>query len=793
MKSNSNFFGSKLFLLLVISLSLTSSGYAQKKLTISGYIKEKATGESLIGATVFVKEVNKGASANEYGFYSLSLNPGQYFLVVSYVGFKTQIIRVDLTKDYRLNLEMEPGAITQKEITVSARKADENTKDAAMGRVDLDIEQIKSLPALFGEVDVLRIIQLLPGVKTSGEGSTGFYVRGGGPDQNLILLDEAVVYNASHLFGFFSVFNADAINGTTLIKGGMPAQYGGRASSVLNITMKEGNMKEHTFEGGVGLIASRLTAQGPIVKDKSSYIISGRRTYIDALTAPFIPSTNNFSGSGYYFYDLNAKVNYKFSDKDRLFLSGYFGRDVFNFANKENGFNINIPWGNATGTLRWNHLFSNKLFMNATAIYSNYQFSSNIKQTIFEFNFDSGIENFGTKVDFDYFASVRHQIKFGAQHTYHIFTPSTSSARTGENTFSQALDKLRAHEYAAYVNHTWDVNDKIQLNSGLRVSGFSQVGPYTQLQVNARNEFDTIKKFGTNEPVTNYWGLEPRFTLRYQLNSASSIKASVTRNMQYIHLASNSGNSLPTDVWVPSTLRVKPQIAIQYALGYFRNFKENTYEASVEVYYKDLQNQIDFRDNYTPQLNRPAEMDFVFGRGWAYGAEFFLKKRTGKFTGWIGYTLSWAMRQFPDIMGGKVFPYRFDRRHDLSVVAAYELSKKWSFAGTFVYGTGLAFTLPTGRAFIEGQIVDLYADRNAFRLAPYHRMDLAATYVPNPDSKKKFKSSWTFALYNVYSRLNPYFVYFETAGSPATNDLRLQAKQVSLFPIVPSVTWNFKF
>jgi hypothetical protein len=431
--------------------------------------------------------------------------------------------------------------------------------------------------------------------------------------------------------------------------------------------------------------------------------------------------------------------------------------------------------------------------MNATALYADYSFNSNITQTIFEFKFSSGIKNYGAKVDFDWFASVRHQLKFGAQYTYHIFMPSSSSARTGDNVFLPKVDNLHANEYAAYASHTWEVTDKLQLNTGLRISAFNQIGPYTVLSEKSNGEFDTIRKYTSGEDVTTHWGLEPRFNMRYSLNSKSSIKASVTKNLQYIHLASNSGNSLPTDIWVPSTLKVKPQIGIQYALGYFRNFKDNMFESSIEVYYKDLLNQIDFKDNYTPQINRPVEQDFAFGKGWSYGVELFFKKRTGKLTGWIGYTLSWAMRQFPDINGGRVYPYRYDRRHDLSIVASYELSKKWSFSGTFVYGTGLAFTLPVSRTFVEGQIVDIYGDRNSYRLAPYHRMDLAATYTPRKNENRKFKSSWTFALYNVYSRLNPYFIYFDVKGSLATNDLGIQAKQVSLFPIIPSVTWNFKF
>lgn len=779
------------FLLFILtSFQIVSA----QKFTLSGYVRSE-TGESLIAANLFIKELGKGAISNEYGFYSITLEKGKYLITVSYLGFQTTQFEVNLDKNISYNFRLKPAAIQSQEVVVEAKRPDENTRDVNMGRVELDVAKVKALPALLGEVDIIKTIQLLPGVQTAGEGNTGFYVRGGGPDQNLILLDEAVVYNAAHLLGFFSVFNADAINNATIIKGGVPANYGGRISSVLNITMKEGNNQAYKTEGGIGLIASRITTEGPLVKGKSSFILSGRRTYVDVLADPFIPNDARAKGSGYFFYDLNMKANYRFSDKDRLYLSAYFGRDVFVFNNQENGFRFSIPWGNATTTLRWNHLFNSKLFMNTSVIYSDFDFGTSVEQSEFGFSLNSGVRNLTTKVDFDYYPSLRHQVKFGAQYIYHIFRPSVVQARSVENNFSlPGVKNLYAHEMAVYVNDQWDISDKFQANLGLRYSGFRQTGPYVFERYADLNLFDLVERreYAAGERVADYGGFEPRIGLRYALDRNSSLKAGITRNLQYIHLASSSGNALPTDLWIPSTRKVRPQIGWQYSLGYFRNFLDNSWESSVEVYYKTLENQIDFRDGAVNGLNSNIENDLVFGTGEAYGSEFFIKKRTGKLTGWVGYTLAWAWRQFPDIMQGRRYPYKFDRRHDLSVVASYEYDKRWTFSSTFVFATGNAFTVPESRYFIEGRIINQIGDRNQYRLANYHRMDIAAVYTPKPKGKK-VESTWTFAIYNVYSRLNPYFIYIENEGSLQQQTLTVQAKQVSLFPIIPSVTWNFKF
>jgi len=636
-------------------------------------------------------------------------------------------------------------------------------------------------------------LQLLPGVRNAGEGNAGFYVRGGGPDQNLIMLDDAVVYNSGHLFGFFSVFNSDAIKNVSLIKGGMPAQYGGRLSSVLDVAMKDGNMKKMEVDGGIGLIASRLSIQGPIKKDKASFMISARRTYIDALVKPFVPSSSAFHGSGYYFYDLNTKVNYKFSDKDRLYLSGYFGRDVFDFNNTQRSFKANIPWGNATATIRWNHLFHPKLFANTTLVFNNYNFAFNAVQNSLAFGVSSGIRDLTAKYDLDYYPAAAHKMKAGVSFTNHVFKPNLVSGRSDSTDFTpDNAQKKYANELAAYLQDDWEVSDKLQISGGIRFSRFTQIGPYTNYTRDADGNKTDSMVYSRGSKVRAYGGVEPRLTFRYSLHDAASIKASITRNIQYIHLVSNAGSTLPTDLWVPSTLRVQPQMSWQYAAGYFQNFKENTYEASVELYYKQMQNQIEYREGYTPSLKDPEE-EFVFGKGWSYGAEFFVRRNTGKLTGWIGYTLSWTWRQFPDLNNGEKYRARYDRRHDLSVVASYDLNKKWKLSAVFVYGTGNATSLPERFYLVDGVLTQEYSRINQYRMPAYHRADLAATYTPTPKKPRKIKSSWVFSVYNVYSRLNPYFIYYNQTGSAYDGSLKVEARQVSLFPLLPSVTWNFKW
>ncbi|HEX6847841.1 MAG TPA: TonB-dependent receptor [Chitinophagaceae bacterium] len=783
--------------LLVYSQNKTNavSGKSDgRRVTLNGYVRDSLSGELIIGATITINGQGKGVTSNQYGFYSITLDSGAYRLSVTHVSYVQKLIEFEFDADKSFNFDLVPRSSFNTEVVVYAnRRRDANVKNAEMGRIDLSINRIKNVPAFMGEVDILKVIQLLPGVRNAGEGNAGFYVRGGGPDQNLIMLDDAVVYNTGHLFGFFSIFNSDAIKNTSLIKGGMPAQYGGRLSSVLDVAMKDGNINQFQGEGGIGLIASRLSLQGPIVKNKSSFMVSARRTYIDAIVKPFVKETSDFYGSGYYFYDLNAKVNYKFSEKDRLYLSGYFGRDVFDFNNLKRSFRSNIPWGNSTATLRWNHVFNKRLFANTTAVYNNYKFKFAAAQNNFELSLASGIRDLNLKTDFDYYPLPQHKIKFGALYTYHKFIPNILSGKQDSVIFQPNNETEKyANELAAYIQDDWEISDKIKINYGVRWSSFTQIGPYTKYvrDLDGNKLDSTVYK--SLEPVKTYGGFEPRITIRYALNDETSIKAAVNRNYQYIHLVSNAGSTLPTDLWVPSTYIVKPQISWQYTAGLFKNFAENKYETSIELYYKQMKNQIEYAEGYTPSLKDPEE-EFVFGDGWSYGAEFFINKTRGKLNGWIGYTLSWTYRKFPDLNDGEKFSARYDRRHDMSIVANYDQGKKWRFGAVFVYGTGAATTMPERFYIVEGVLTQEFSRVNQYRLDPYHRLDLSATYTPVPKKKRKVQSSWVFSIYNVYCRYNPYFIYFDQTGSPYDGTLKVEARQVSLFPILPAVTWNFKF
>ena len=764
-----------------------------QKFTLSGYLKDSLSSETIIGATISVNGQGKGVNSNQYGFYSITLPQGEYDLSITHVGYNTQRKTVNLDRNLTLDFLLLPKSTTYTEVIVSSRRRDANVKNAQMGKFDLSMNQVKALPVLLGEVDILKTLQLLPGVRNAGEGNTGLYVRGGGPDQNLIMLDDAIVYNTGHLFGFFSIFNSDAIKNTTLIKGGMPAQYGGRLSSVLDVAMKEGNMNKTQVEGGIGLIASRFSVQGPIKKDKASFIVSGRRTYVDALIKPFVKKSSQFYGSGYYFYDLNTKVNYRFSNKDRLYLSGYFGRDVFDFKNSRRSFTANIPWGNATATLRWNHVFNRKLFANTTLVYNKYNFAFNAAQENFSLSLASGIRDYNAKLDFDYYPSPQHKLRFGGLFIYHKFTPNVLSGQQDTTIFKPNNESTKyANETAVYLQDDWELSEKVKIHLGLRYSGFAQIGPYTKFtRDDDGNKLDSVV-YKRSELIKAYGGLEPRMTIRYAFNDETSVKAAVTRNLQYIHLVSNAGTTLPTDLWVPSTFRVEPQRSWLYALGLFKNFKENTYETSVELYYKDMDNQIEYKEGYTPSLKDPEE-EFVYGRGWSYGAEFFINKSRGKFTGWIGYTLSWTYRKFPNLNDQNTYPAKYDRRHDLSVVGTYELNDRWKLSTVFVYGSGNATSLPERFYIMNGVLSQEYSKINEYRLPSYHRLDFSAIYTPRKNARRKLQTNWVFSIYNVYSRLNPYFIYFDQTGSAYDGSLQIEAKQVSLFPIIPAVTWNFKF
>jgi hypothetical protein len=792
--------------------------------SISGKVSDAANGETIIGASIFLKTANKATFTNQYGFYSITAPTGTDTLLISYIGYKTQRLPIQLDKNIAMNFNLSAAETSLEEVEVHAKASNDNITNPQMGSVQLDIVEIKKIPAFMGEVDILKTIQLLPGVKSAGDGNTGFYVRGGGPDQNLILLDEANIYNASHLLGFFSVFNSDAIKNVTLIKGGMPAQYGGRLSSVLDITMKDGNNQRVEVDGGIGVIASRLTVQGPLVKNKGSFIVSGRRTYLDILAKPWIQKTE-FKGTSYFFYDLNAKFNYTINDKNRVFLSGYYGRDKFVYNSGEDDFKALIPWGNASGCLRWNHIYNSKLFSNLSAVFTNYDFSFGATQQDFELVIKSGITDYNLKYDLNYFPNSRHNVKAGASYIFHVFVPTSVSAKQGQTNFDLGKKiKLYSHEAAAYISDDWSITQKLQINAGLRFGNFTQIGPFDRYKKDYTGKIIDTVHYGTNQVVANYNGLEPRLALRVTTGRNSSLKASYTRNFQYIHLASISSVSLPTDIWMPCTEVIKPQQSNQYALGFFKNMMDNMFEASVEVYYKTMSNQIEYKEGSQPTDNIYDNPDnaFTFGRGWAYGAEFFLKKSKGKFTGWVGYTLSWTWRQFDEINYGLQFLAKYDRRHDASLVLTYDATRQWNFGMAWVYGTGNRGTLPNGFFFYEGTLSNDYGLRNSYQFAAYHRMDLNVTFTPdraaklqrrrqeqiekyrlqgldtsNIQVKKKwnsrFSNSFTLSVFNVYNRHNPYFIYLTREGNFVDGTLKVGAKQVSLFPIIPSLTWNFKF
>jgi hypothetical protein len=542
------------------------------------------------------------------------------------------------------------------------------------------------------------------------------------------------------------------------------------------------------------IVASRFSLQGPIKKNKASFIISARRTYADALVKPFFKKTSPYRGSGYYFYDLNAKVNYKFSEKDRIYLSGYFGKDRFDFINKKQSLDIGVPWGNGTATFRWNHVFNVKLFGNTTLVFNDYQFNFFATQNDFELKLLSGIRDLNLKQDFDLYPFTGHKLKFGGAYTYHTFTPTVLSGKQDSTIFKPRNAQSKyAHEGALYVQDDWDVNGKIKINAGIRWSAFQQIGSYKiyNNDVNGNHLDSTV--FRKGQPVVTYQGLEPRVTLRYSIDEVTSFKASVTKNNQYIHLVSNAGTTLPTDLWVPSTYRVKPQISWLYAAGLFKNLRGDMYETSVEIYYKTMENQLEYKEGYTPNTLEDTENYFTFGKGWSYGAEFFANKSRGRLTGWLGYTLSWVWRKFPGLNHGEKYPAKYDRRNDLSLVAIYELNNKWKLSADFVYGSGNTATLPERFYIFDGVLTQEYSAINQYRLPAYHRLDFSAIYKPSKKKEHKIHSEWVFSVYNLYSRKNPYFIYFSQEGNPYNGTLEVQAKQVSLFPIIPAITWNFKF
>lgn len=772
-----------------VSLSL----FSQQKFTISGYVEDASSGEKLIAANVYDMKSGQGAVSNTYGFFSLTLPKDEVQLQISYIGYASDTVVLNLNKDIVQDFKLKSAFLT--EIVVSSQRAVKIEEETQMSQMKIPIEQIKKVPALLGEVDVLKTLQLLPGVQSGGEGQTGLYVRGGSPDQNLVLLDGVPVYNVSHVLGIFSVFNADAIKNVTLTKGGFPARYGGRLSSVLEINMKEGNMQEFHGEGSIGTLTSKLTVEGPIVKDKTSFIVSGRRTYIDLFMKPFIAAANRQSdvktGLDLYFYDLNAKFNHKINDKHRLYLSGYFGADVFGISveDKEFGdsFGGGIDWGNVISSGRWNYKISNKMFKNTTLTYSKYDLdilteaktATQVGGDEFKAKYFSGIEDFGVKTDFDYIPNPNHYIKFGAAATYHTYSPGALSL--GLQFQDLNIDTLigsqdeTSMEYALYVEDDMLLGP-LKANFGLHASAF-----------NVNNKF--------------YTSVQPRVGLNYLMSNDVALKASFATMTQFINLLTSEALSLPTDLWVPSTERIKPQQSWQVAAGVAKTLWDE-YEFSVEGYYKKMSNVLSFKEgaSFAFGLEDDWQEKVTQGDGEAYGAEFFVQKKKGKTTGWIGYTLSWNFRQFDEINGGNKFPFRYDRRHDLSIVVSHELTKKINMSAAWIYGTGNAVSLPIyryqvfeptnspwGSDFAE---VKTLGAKNAFRMTDYHRLDLSIEFIKK---RKKWERAWVVSVYNAYNHNNPYFIFADTEFSPNGVDSKQVFKEVTLLPILPSVSYRFKF
>ncbi|GAB4252223.1 MAG: TonB-dependent receptor [Vicingaceae bacterium] len=786
----------RFYVTLLLSL-LFSYISAQEKFTLSGTIKDKENGETLIGATVYVEEIKSGTTANVYGFYSITLPKGVYHITYSFVGFSPITKEIVLDKNLKIDLELENTALSLKAVEITAEREDKNVSDAGMSTVNLKMEKVAKIPALLGEVDIIKTIQLLPGINSGGEGSNGFFVRGGSSDQNLILLDGAPVYNASHLLGFFSVFNADAIKDMQVYKGGIPAQFGGRLSSLLDIHMKEGNSKKLSASGGIGTVSSKLTVEGPIKKDKSSFIVSGRRTYADL----FLKASKDTSlrKNKLYFYDLSAKVNYQINENNKLFLSGYFGRDVFKFNDE-----FATSWGNATFTLRWNHLFSQKLFSNITLVLNDYDYNLGVPDGEQAFNWNSKIIDKSIQADFTYYYNPKNTIRFGGGTIYHKFVPSEFTPASDESFFNTLTFPNRfALEHNIYLSDEMDLTGKLKIEGGIRFSMFQNLGVDTIYRFDTSNpeEYTVADTISKSSGIYNtYMNFEPRINIRYLVNEFSSIKASYTRTTQYLHLANNSTSASPLSIWFPSSPNVKPQLADQVAIGFFRNFKSNTYEVSIETYYKKMYNSIDFRDHAQLLFNRYLEGELRIGSAYSYGVELMMKKQKGKFTGWVSYTYSRVKMNIPEINHGKEFFASYDRPHDVSIVNSYDITDRINFSVNWVFFSGRPITVPTGRFQYMGNLVPVYSERNSERMPAYHRLDIGFTFKgkkwdekpakKNGKPRWKYESSWNVSVYNVYNRKNAYSITFQ---QDSNNPNETNAIKTYLFPIIPSITYNFKF
>ncbi|MFO8054812.1 MAG: TonB-dependent receptor, partial [Bacteroidales bacterium] len=755
--------------------------------TICGHIRDATNGEELLGATLYIKELRRGTSTNKYGFYSISLEPGTYTLEYSYLGYKKQEKRITLTENTRLNVTLQPKNELLESVTVSGRRSDANVNSTQMSRVKMESKDIAKIPALMGEIDVIKTIQLLPGVQSAGEGSTGFSVRGGSRDQNLVLLDEATVFNASHLMGFFSVFNNDAIKEVELYKGDIPARHGGRLSSLVDIRQKDGNMKKIQARGGIGSISSRLTIEGPVIKDKTSFVAAGRRSYADI----FLPlaENENLHDNTLYFYDLNFKVNHILNDNNRFYISQYYGRDIIEVSSA-NDEPFSMSWGNITTTARWNHLFSDKLFSNFTFVRSGYDYNLGIEESddnIASFKWISNLEDNTLKADFGYYLNLDNTIRFGGSASFQSFSPGKVEGLNEESVIGEVdVPGSNALSYALYASNEQEIGALLSLNYGLRYSVFQNMGESTVYEFDENFSKLDSSTYNKGEIFNTYDGFEPRISLKYTLNQKSSLKASYSRTMQYLHLASNATVGTPLDVWMPSSPNIKPQSAHQGAIGYFRNFFDNALETSVELYYKKMNHQIDFKDHAQIFLNPEIEGEMRFGQAEAYGTELLIRKVKGPFTGWISYTYSHAKRYFEDINNGKPYLSPFNRTHDISLVMNYDLNKRFSSALTWVFATGNPVTFPTGRWEYGNMVAPVYTDRNTYRMPDYHRMDLSIIYTTKNKERenKRFYSSWNLSVYNVYDRHNAFSISFRDVEGA---EYQKEAIKTYLFGIIPSI------
>ncbi len=757
-------------------------GMAQEKHTLSGVVKDSSTGEELIGATVYDVTSATGTTTNVYGFYSLSVPSGKYSITVSYIGFKNLVQEVDLTKDVKMDFELQPSSIEIGTAVIEGTNdAVENVEGVEMSKVKMNMDAIKKIPAFMGEVDVIKAIQMLPGVQTVGEGNSGFYVRGGAVDQNLILLDESAVYNASHLLGFFSVFNSDAIKDVQLYKGGIPARYGGRLSSVLDIRMREGNSKTYCAEGGIGTVSSRLTLTGPIVKDKGAFLISGRRTYADVFLK--LSKEQALRDTKLYFYDLNAKANYNIGENDRVFLSGYFGRDVSGFADL-----FRIEWGNATGTARWNHIFSNKLFSNLTFIYSKFDYVLAQEDEQFGFRWDSDIQDLSLKYDFTYYLNPNNTLEFGVIATKRRVDPGFARS-TGEEALINPIELpvSNALETGVYVSNEHSITDALTAVYGLRFSTFSNMGGTQWSYDEDYNPTDSVN-YGAWDIYNTFTNWEPRVGLNLRVGKGKSVKASYNRTSQYIQLASNSTSSSPLDIWFPASPNVKPQLADQVAVGYFQNFFDNKLEGSLELYYKKMNNAIDFKNHAELLLNKHLEGELRFGDARSYGMEFMMRKQEGRLSGMVSYTLARTERRIPDVQEAW-YPTKYDKTHDISILLSYAITDRLSVGANWVYSTGAAVTMPTGRFEYMGELVPSYSDRNGQRMPAYHRGDISVSWASKKVANRKWEGELVLSVYNVYYRKNPYSINFVQDQEDPN---KTYAEMTYLLPILPAITYNFK-